>query len=73
MELSINMDGERGQRLEWIKRRVRHNNGEEEQGVDKKGKRNGYVERDREKIKEEDRETMMESETKRQKGFGRRK
>lgn len=51
MELSINMDGERGQRLEWIKRRVRHNNGEEEQGMDKKGKRNGYIERDREKIR----------------------
>jgi hypothetical protein len=33
--------------------------------VDKKGKRNGYVERDREKIKEEDREAMMENETKR--------
>lgn len=33
--------------------------------MDKKGKRNGCIERDREKIKEEDRETMMESETKR--------
>lgn len=31
--------------------------------MDKKGKKNEYVERDREKIKEEDRGKMMESET----------
>ena len=33
--------------------------------MDKKGKRNGYIEREREKIQEEDREAMMENETKR--------